>query len=27
LPQVIRNANASVLVVDVNDADSLEEME
>src|SRR5208283_3121958 len=27
LPQVIRNANASVLVVDVNDPDSLEEME
>ncbi|MGA2268310.1 MAG: GTPase [Bryobacteraceae bacterium] len=27
LPQVIRNANASVLVVDVNDADSLEEVE
>jgi ribosome-interacting GTPase 1 len=27
LPQAIRNANASVLVVDVNDADSLEEME
>jgi ribosome-interacting GTPase 1 len=27
LPQAIRNANASVLVVDVNDAGSLEEME
>jgi len=27
LPQAIRNASASVLVVDVNDADSLEEME
>jgi hypothetical protein len=27
LPQAIRNANASVLVVDVNDADSPEEME
>jgi ribosome-interacting GTPase 1 len=27
LPQAIRNANASVLVVDVNDADSLEEIE
>jgi hypothetical protein len=27
LPQAIRNASASVLVVDVNDPDSLEEME
>jgi ribosome-interacting GTPase 1 len=27
LPQALRNANASVLVVDVNDPDSLEEME
>jgi ribosome-interacting GTPase 1 len=27
LPQAIRNASASVLVLDVNDADSLEEME